>query len=650
MKTTIGGDRLGSGNKLITTDKEFGYSTHDMSYIFRSTMASGTLVPFISELALPGDRFKIDLNTHILTHPTIGPLFGSYKVQLDVFSVPIRLYNGLLQNNKIDIGLKMDKIKLPTIRIKGQNLQIDDTIDKQQINTSSLLSYLGIRGLGKSINNQNDHIERTFNAIPYLAYWDIYKQYYANKQEEVGAVIHTELNVITIVEGNINTLNDEVILSLNTEREIELDIMTNVHIELNQGIHTNVLSRIELKWGLKWEKLTDLFRTITIQDNYIDATHYRGYPTNKKIGLYRILEPTEDVVPNIKFFPLKNIDEMRDNLLSESELGVAYEINENNIIPYKLPLENLIYNNKRIYSIMGNQEGLAIKTYQSDIFNNWLNTDWIDGENGINQITDVQIVDGKLSMDALNISKKIYEMLNRIAVSGGTYDDWMEAVYNNGKYKQINNPVYLGGLSKELVFQEVISQSSNQEEPLGTIAGRGVLTNKHKGGNIYVKIDEPSYIIGLVSLTPRIDYSQGNKWDMSIKTLDDLHKPDLDGIGYQELITDQMAYWDTNIDEMSGEVQYRSAGKQPSWINYMTNHNRIYGNFADIDNQMFMTLNRRYEPNEQGNIKDLTTYIDPKKFNYIFADTRLDAQNFWTQISIDMEVSRLMSAKQIPNI
>ena len=28
------------------------------------------------------------------------------------------------------------------------------------------------------------------------------------------------------------------------------------------------------------------------------------------------------------------------------------------------------------------QVGLAIKTHQSDLFNNWINTEWIEGENG----------------------------------------------------------------------------------------------------------------------------------------------------------------------------------------------------------------------------------------------------------------------------
>ena len=34
-----------------------------------------------------------------------------------------------------------------------------------------------------------------------------------------------------------------------------------------------------------------------------------------------------------------------------------------------------------------------------------------------------------------------------------------------------------------------------------------------------------------------------------------------------------------------------------------------------------MVLNRNYSMNTNKQIEDLTTYIDPVKFNYIFADT-----------------------------
>ena len=245
-------------------------------------------------------------------------------------------------------------------------------------------------------------------------------------------------------------------------------------------------------------------------------------------------------------------------------------------------------------------------------------------------------------------------MLNRIAVSGGSYDDWLDAVYTHDRYKAIESPMYMGGLIKELVFQEVISNAAteqgNTSQPLGTLAGRGILSRKHKGGKVVIKVDEPSYIMGIVSLTPRIDYSQGNNWDMNLKTMDDFHKPALDEIGFQELLTDQMAAWDTVFDPITEEFTFRSAGKQPAWLNYMTNINKTYGNFAIEDNQMFMTLNRRYEYENGTGIKDLTTYIDPSKYNFVFAEQAIDSQNFWAQIAVNITARRKMSAKLMPNL
>ena len=88
--------------------------------------------------------------------------------------------------------------------------------------------------------------------------------------------------------------------------------------------------------------------------------------------------------------------------------------------------------------------------------------------------------------------------------------------------------VFLVGVG---VFQEVVSNASAEtntnNQPLGTLAGRGVMTQKRKGGKLSINVDEPSYIIGIVSLTPRIDYSQGNKWHNNLKTMADFHKPAL---------------------------------------------------------------------------------------------------------------------------
>ena len=111
----------------------------------------------------------------------------------------------------------------------------------------------------------------------------------------------------------------------------------------------------------------------------------------------------------------------------------------------------------------------------------------------------------------------------------------------------------------------------------------------------------------------------------------------------------EMAWWDSEWDQPGATWTEKSAGVQPAWTQYMTSVNKTYGSFAEPDNQMFMTLNRRFQwdpDNDQ--IADLTTYIDPAKYNYIFAQQSLDAQNFWTQIGIGLDVTRVMSPKVMP--
>jgi len=164
MKTTIGGDRLGSGNKQSVSLKNYERSTHDLSYLWRSSMSSGTLVPFMSEIGLPGDSFDIDLDVDVKTLPTIGPLFGSYKVQLDVFECPIRLYNGKLHMNMLNIGMDMSQIKLPQLELNAE-YDPDNLGDNSQINSSSIYSYLNMRGLGRDKMNQKKNVAREFNAV-----------------------------------------------------------------------------------------------------------------------------------------------------------------------------------------------------------------------------------------------------------------------------------------------------------------------------------------------------------------------------------------------------------------------------------------------------------------------------------------------------
>lgn len=648
LKRTIGGDRVGSGAKMKVEMKTYERSTHDLGYIWRSTMAAGTLVPFLKQVALPGDTFDITLDASVLTHPTIGPLFGSAKVQLDAYLTPIRLYQAQLHNNKLGIGNDMSTVKLPQLYVERQKINTTD-VDNAQMNPSALLSYLGMRGVGNT-TLAGGKIARYFNAVPLLAYWDIYKNYYANKEENIGAFLHTEPTPPASPLTEVKL--DGTVIAVNTGTAGKL-IQPNstVTVKYSSGPPPDGTLIYLNNSASNWISLANLFETITYGIGQVTFSNPKTlYWT---INFYTVYGGSNSVqtLPKIQTFTLTNIDDMRESILQAVKQTTQFTLDHTSISPYGDILKST--NTGQYASSLYSQEGLALKTYQSDLFNNWMRTEW---QTSITTRSAINTSGGSFTIDQLNLSKKVYDLLNRVAISGGTYEDWLETVWTHEGTRKSETPMYMGGLSKELIFQEVVSNSQSDgtqgAQPLGTLAGRGILGKKHKGGKVVIKVDEPSYIMGLISITPRLDYSQGNDWDTNLLTMDDFHKPALDQIGFQDLITEQMAYWTTTVSNADGNnFVKKSAGKQPAWINYMTNVNKSLGNFAIKTNEMFMTFNRRYEANADfTDIKDLTTYIDPTKFNHIFAQTSIDAQNFWVQIAVDITARRKMSAKIMPNL
>ena len=683
LTKSIGKNTLGGGKKMNVDLKTYNRSTHDLSYIWRSSMSAGTLVPFCKILMTPGDTMEIDLTHQIMTHPTIGPLFGSYKVQADVFQCPIRLYNAMLHNNALNIGLKMSDVKLPKIEVQVNDT--DTSFDKtalkdRQISESCVLAYLGQRGYAGVIQRTRENpltIKR--NAVPLLAYYDIFKNYYANKQEDYFYTIaeNTPLNFDDVLYSNTkeaysskHQINNNGYIGINRNSKYYTS-----NTSVDDGLILSVSKTVNNTKIYINYRLVDIIDTESepSSDQTWNVLHYGNVDVRvfkiKKIGtetLSALIEKTIDTkTKSLHKYKLNEIDEVREDILMKgkgewtTKEGWPYikELFERTwgitIGQYKSSNGGFPFPGVQGWTALNSssvQAGLCVKTYQSDIFNNWVNTEWIDGPNGINAVTAIKIDPESQSfqLDTLNLAKKVYDMLNRIAVSGGTYQDWIETVYTNDYIERSETPIYEGGMSAELEFQEVISQSATQDEPLGTLAGRGKTTGQ-KGGHIVVKASEPSYLIGIVSLTPRVDYCQGNDFDTTLETLDDIHKPALDAIGFQDRMCETLD-WRSVKYNSDGSKTNGSIGKQPAWIDYMTNFNKTYGNFAIKDNEAFMVLNRWFESNPVTQEGDYTSYIDPQKYNYIFADTDLNAMNFWVQLGVSIKARRMISAKVIPNL
>lgn len=642
---TLGKNTLGDNNKMKVAMRDYDMSTHDISTVFRSSIGVRMLVPFCKILCQKGDIIDINLINKTLSQPTLGPLFGSFKLQHFIFFGGFRLYNSWLHNNRTGIGMKMSDIKLPMMKA---NTTGTTTSAETNISASALYKYLGWSKSRRTGTDATAGVVK--NGVPLLMYLDIFKNYFANTQENNFYMLRGGLSVLSI---------GPKIYKIPTE---------------NMGFYptsnTNVGSFDESNnWTKYWENVKVLGRK-NGSEVLTTMADLSTNPASKIIKIDKITSVITEIVKiefdknivkyintQLKQYDLKLLDQIRDVILHKKGnetliiRGENFDTTNNGSPELKKFIDDLIESQSNKLG------GMLLKTYDSDIFNNWVRTDWIDGTGGITELTSIDITanDGKLTMDALNLQQKVYNMLNRIAVSGGTYRDWLETVYTAGKYlDRPETPVFIGGMTQYIEFDEVISKSATEtaygSQPLGDIAAIGRGGKPLNNGHIHYQCEEPGYIMGLIAITPMIDYSQGNDFDLNLETMNDLHKPALDGIGYQDLIQEQMV-GETSVYEGSlyvNRMKHKAANKTVAWIDYMTNYNRTYGDFAAGETLDFMVLNRRYDVGDDNTIKDLTTYIDPQKYIEIFADTDITSQNFWVQTVVQATRRGNYSAKQIP--
>ena len=128
-------------------------------------------------------------------------------------------------------------------------------------------------------------------------------------------------------------------------------------------------------------------------------------------------------------------------------------IDSSSAAPYGLALAK--YGN--FYSKTGTQEGLALKTYLSDKFNNWLGNTWTANiENKSRVAAPVVAGTANFTISSLLFAQKTWNYLNRVLAAGGTLDDWQEVTYDVQRWSKPEKGIYEGGLSRELVFEEIV--------------------------------------------------------------------------------------------------------------------------------------------------------------------------------------------------
>lgn len=495
-------------------------STQNLTYENLLTCNSGYLVPCYFEDALPGDKFKINSEFIIRTSPLLAPAFVRMDATVHFFKVPKRICarqwdkfrtGGDDPNDYTDIT----NTQVPVLRItpvgfeSGERLLRDDVnflISSKCLGVGSLADYLGFPPLSAS-----DFIQDPSNP----KYWDLKR------------VIEYPL---------IPFIAYQLIYDYNYRDE---NYMTKRYVG------------------------TPLYELLQNDFPSFDRTIF-------EIGNSFYFDTEDSTIDTIDkslaaLFSLRRRAYRKDyftSALPNTQKGPDV----------KVPLEGEInINNARIHSADGEPYPANVTLDENGSLQagdegsdkiNWN----ISSPSGLD-------VNGGFSINTLRELFNVQRMFERNARFGSRIQEWYKGNFDvRISDSRIDQPEYLGGGITPISISEILNTSGTiydgTDEPLGSLAGRaaaGGVTNKVKG-----YCEEDCYIIGILSLLPRICYAGGMPRMFLKRNRLDFFNPMFQNLGEQEVKMNELTY----NSELDDDLTF---GYVPRYSEYMYHNSQVHG-------------------------------------------------------------------------
>lgn len=293
--------------------------------------------------------------------------------------------------------------------------------------------------------------------------------------------------------------------------------------------------------------------------------------------------------------------------------------------------------------------GMCLGTYLPDVQNVILNSDFYT-----KNVTSVKVnvTSSSFSVDQLVTAKKLWDSRTKDAMASGTFKDWIRMHYGVTPKIMDDMPTFLGATSSPIGFEDIrattYAKDGDATQYLGDKGSSGLGYGRSR--RFRVACDRPGYVMVLAQIVPCVDYDQGlSRYTLSRK-LSDEFRPEFNGIGLQDvLVSDLNASYEASqapdiIDVLTPPWQV-SVGKQPAWIQYMTDINKVRGTFCSTERSWVLRRDMQatgesdsagvYDPTRD---TDSSAYINPADWQQPFADQSPTAQNFLVQFNIRHKV------------
>lgn len=326
-------------------------------------------------------------------------------------------------------------------------------------------------------------------------------------------------------------------------------------------------------------------------------------------------------------------------------------------------------------------QGLCFRTYRMDLLRGILNSSV-----GSYRST-IDVSGDQISYDTILEAGKLFDLIQRIDVTGGRFSDWMWTRWHVKPYNDIHRPIYLGSVSESFGNVDVLAQSAgtqyNENGEVISSSGAGQQTGFAVGrinrpGEVFrLRSNQYGTFMIIMSMVPLVRYSQGFDLNMLKTTFADIYDPAFSQIGYQDVSRYELSAlprlygFPANDDQLDSLNFYNNTvretvAKRIAWSEYMGMLDRSVGSFAQGASLDYWAFNRVYTDNvfvpanstvseDAASVLapygqfDMSSYVLPDVWNNLFAVKNFTQENFRFRVSFDILAKRPIGNRVLPH-
>ena len=517
-----------------------GYSRYDLPESVAFTCTPGILYPVRVDFINARDRVTIDQGIDVRSNPLAVPSFNPYTVRLHRFWVPMQLYHPEMRTNSSSFD--MNDLSLNFLFNSTPGLGFYEPRVAQSAYPNSLMSWLygasrDIAYSGSSmipknyssvslsgLSNVPSSTNIWVNADPYLAYWDIVRNYYSFSQWKVYSFAWPASWYLDYTE--VDTVpNYEVTTAVSgyfTQRYGNLEYLDAYY---ESQFYPNAVTSPDGTYNRG-----NLFLQIVNSDlgAVVSSSMSDGYPVS---SLARF------AIPGAFTYPISQF-----NASSPA-----------------------ITTNATGYSYLSIAHPMAVVPSSPDRFSRLLPPGTSNSAVSMTGVT---------TIPQLAVAARLQEYKDLLGAGGSRFSDWLETFFAS-KIEHVDRPKLLFSASQTVNVQVVLNQAGSNNNTSSQALGQqggAIAFNSKLGRSQSYYFREPGYMIDMFSIRP-VYYWTGVLPDWARYQGADYFNPVYNDIGYQDVSVIQLAY----------DFPYAgltSVAQEPCFNEFRASYDRVQGQFS----------------------------------------------------------------------